>query len=217
MNPVGEGVNQSSITAPTSIADAPPAIGGTESINQPINSAAPKILGDASAAETRVNKEEENVLNALKAAQTGSSPGIIEEDPPKSPKSQVEDYLAKFGDKPNQEELKINLPPEAQTLSDLNQPQAKASMDAASPNPVTLNDLLTKGPQAAFNEPVPAVLAAATKTIPQPGDIKAAVDNAVPAAEVSPKPEDPQAVFIQDIRDAFAKLDAATKVKVPVA
>jgi hypothetical protein len=212
MNSVGEDGNQSFVAAPVSIVDAPLA-----------------IPGDASAAETRVNKEEENVLNALKAAQTDSSPGDIKaavdnvvpaaEVSPKPedlPKSQVADYLARFGDKPNREELKINLPLplETPTLTDLNQPQAKASMDAASPNPVTLNDLLTKGPPAAFNEPVPAVLAAATKTIPQPGDIKAAVDNAVPATEVSPKPEDPQAVFIQDVRDAFAKLD---KVKASVA
>jgi hypothetical protein len=148
------------------------------------------------------------------AAQTDSSSEVTKEDPPKS---SVKDYLDTFGDKPNQinEEPKINLSPETPTLTNINQPLTEASSDAASPNPVTLNDLLTKGPQAVFNEPVLAT--PAVGEVPQPKNLQTTVENTAPVTEVSPKSEDPQAVFVQDVRNAFAKLDAATKEKAPVA
>jgi hypothetical protein len=223
MNPVGEGGNQSSITAPTSVADVPSAIGGMEPVNpgdllgatMPDNLDVPKIPGDASAAEAKVNEAEKNVLDALKtAAQTGSSLGILTEDPPPSP---IKDYLAKFGDKPNQigEETKIDLSPESPTLTNVNQPQSEASTETASSrSPVTLNDLLTKGPQAVFNEPVPA--APEVGKVPQPENLQTAVENTVPETEVMPQIEKtPKEKIMEEfskILDNYSVKEATEKV-----
>jgi hypothetical protein len=205
MNPVGEGGNQSSITAPVSVADVPPAIVGMEPTNQPVDPAASKIPGidpsAVSSAESKLNNSEKNVLDALNtAASTVSSPGVLKEDPPKSP---VEDYLAKFGDKPNQisEEPRIDLSPESPTLTNVNQPLTEASPDAASPNPVTLNDLLTRGPQAAFDEPTQATPTA--ETAPQQENVSATGDNAIPVAEVMPKAEKTPK---EEIMEEFSKI-----------
>jgi hypothetical protein len=196
MNPVGEGGNKSSVTAPASVTDVPPAIAGMEPINQPDNSAAPKIPGtDPILAEAKLKMTEKRFTDVAEQA----IPTIdAKED---STKAFLDQF--KLSD-PSQigEEPKITLSPESPTLTNVNQPPAEASSDAASPNPVTLNDLLTKGPQAAFDEPVQAV-SPINEPVSQQGDLQTNIGNTIPAAEVVQQAEKTPK---EEIMEEFSKI-----------
>jgi hypothetical protein len=73
-----------------------------------------------------------------------------------------------------------------------------------------LDDLLTKGPQAVFNEPVPAA-----KTTPQE-DVSAIGDNTIPATEVGPQIEKtPKEKIMEEfskILDNYSVKEATEKV-----